>query len=281
VSCYLAKGAWAYIALETVVPFSVTAARSLQSSLQSCRGFMPLATRLLVDSIAAACLQAMVSHHQSHVAALPLVKASFLRLGCTCLSTPCPTGASSSILEQLRDSANACRLHSTDVSAIAEATLRLCDSIATPRVPALHIDTQRHDLAAEATAVSAFSLAKDIQNAAEVMAHAEKTPSQEHSTKRRKLQKNTFPTGDGDDATSVNHLAGTHTESEDKHPAQSQTQHYPEEIIEPEKPLENEIIQQIIDHPVITEGIVEEKEEGDDFFLPSIIDDEGPDEEDV
>lgn len=260
------------------VDLSMVALQSLETILVSCGGFMPLAIRALVDSIAAACLQTVVASEQSPVAENSSIKVAVLQLGSACLASPWPIGSSSSILGQLRRCAQQCRMGNTNTSIAATTALRLCDAMATPRVPALHVDTQRHDLTNEKTPISAASLENDIQrNEEEQKERAMELQKQEEEqdAKRRKVADASESTTQSNSKQSKEAEVAQKMESAAKRrKAQSGKKGEVAKLAAEVPPPVDMIIETAND-----EG-PEQMKEGEDF-LPGIVDDDGPDEDDV
>ena len=248
---------------------------------------MPFAVRALVDSITAACLQTIISPGGSILAATQSTKVAVLQLGAACLSTPWPMGTSSSILEYLRKCAQQCQMDDTKTSTVAASVLRLCDCMATPRVPALHVDTQRHDHTIETSNISAISLIKDIQKAdieqeegaaqsakqkeeQEVMRELE---TQEKEAKKRKVIEDT------ESKARKKFKESKASEMAEKRKA---------EVVAESIPTQNALQPSIKENSdeKAAQVAVEEKEatmddEEEMDFLPGIVDDDGPDEDDV
>ena len=256
---------------------------------------MPLAVRALVDSITAACLQTIISPGGSLLAATPSIKVAVLQLGAACLSTPWPIGTSSSILEHVRKCAQQCKMDDTNSSMVAASVLRLCDCMATPRVPALHVDTQRHDHIIETSNVSAISLINDIhkadvdhqERAAESTKLKEEQEvkreleTQEKEAKKRKASEDTENKARRKsrafqelEKRKAEEMAVVETKSTS---AQNDLQH------STKKTPDVKAAKNKVSPPVTAEENEEATMENEDEmdFLPGIVDDDGPDEDDV
>ena len=251
----------------------------------SCGGFMALPVRCLLDSIAASCLYTIVSGADGPIIADSSVKVAALELGSACLSSPWPIGTSSSIMEQLRRSAQHCQMLDTNTSVAAAAALRLCDIVATPRVPALYVDTKRHDLTSEISPTCAIALADDTQSAEceqkeraarladdlqeeqeakrrKVADYTERRQSQERESNERKKAHADQLTRKSDEATNLKHNEANFLPT--TVPKVESSMHIPAQE------------QRVADE---NEG-VDESAEGEEI-LPGIIDNDGPDEDDM
>lgn len=253
---------------------------------------MPLAVRALVDSIAAACLQTIISPGGSLLAATPSIKVAVLQLGAACLSTPWPIGTSSSILEHLRKCAQQCKTDDTNTSMVAASVLRLCDCMATPRVPALHVDTQRHDHRIETSNVSAISLINDIHKADvdQQERAAESAKVKEEQEVKRELETEAKKRKASEDTENKARRKSKAFEELEKQKAEEMT------VVESKSTSTQNDLQHStkktpdvkaaknkVSTPVTAEENEEATMENDDEmdFLPGIVDDDGPDEDDV
>ncbi|CAB9508378.1 expressed unknown protein [Seminavis robusta] len=133
-----------YGTLQERVELAKTGADSLAGIVESCGGFMSLQSRVLVDSYVVAGLKALVSPDASRVALSPVAKVAMLHLGSKCEASPLPTGACSSVGEQLCVTAQKCRTHDSETSIAASSALRLHEARVNPGVPALFVDTKWH-----------------------------------------------------------------------------------------------------------------------------------------
>ena len=162
--------------------------------------------------------------------------------------------------------------------------------MATPRVPALHIDTQRYDLSSEITPTSAMSLANDIQKT-EIEQNERAKESgkheEEHEAKRQKVTEATESSRRSKSKQSKESVL--RQEKEVRVVKQAESTAKPKELQTVQKADgEAEALKSDVLPPVdmmetdTKEAIVaEEEEEEEDDFLPGIIDDDGPDEDDV
>ena len=277
------------VSYSRLVENRLTTVQSLTGILESCGGFMPLGARILVDSIATSCLQSLVSGGQRRIAANTSVKVAFLQFGSACVSTPWPTGALSPILEELRKAASTCRIQSTEVIEEATKALRLCNSVSTPRVPALHIDMVRYDLTAEATPVSARSLVTKMQNALEEeeeeLNDGEKRQAHhdDRKTKRKKVDETKSSGGNTQSSKPVSRqipvAKKSMDETMDPPVPQEATEADDNRVVESKSPP---VTQEAVRAVPTTNEDNDDKEEDDDLdLLPSIIDDGGPDEDDA
>ena len=162
-------GDWA--TLPERVNLGSAALNALSTVLITGGGYLSLASRSLIDSIALTCLSSVSAKSSSRVATWPPVKIEILKLGSSCLCTPWPDGAMSSIMSDLRKAAKACtRDRDSVVASEGAACLRLCDALSMPRVPALLIVTNREHCHETQTAAS---LIENIKSAREDIAKTE------------------------------------------------------------------------------------------------------------
>ena len=277
----------------------LTAIQSLEAILVSGGGFMPLGVRALVDSISAACLETIISAGSSPLATTPSIKMAVLQLGAACLSTPWPIGTSSSIHEHLRACAHHCRMDDSNTSMVAASILRLCDCMATPRVPALHIDTQSHRL--ELASFSAASLVNDIQKAdieQQERASEAANPRKEHKgtngeelkgerTKKKRVVEDIRERSGRKAKVSGSSRGPDDQNSDERHDQESASSTLQQEVTisrdSSEQPCKEkgkgEELTSTVKPAEIEERGVEDDEEMD--FLPEIVDDDGPDEDDI
>ena len=137
-------------------------------------GYLPFATRSLIDSILSTCISSIRPESGSQIASWPPVQTGTIKLGMACLCTPWPDGAMSAILDELKVIA---RIYSRDcesmVAMTANICVRLCDALSTPRAPALDIVTRasisngKRSLGQDTT--SAASMIADLNSAQEEM----------------------------------------------------------------------------------------------------------------
>lgn len=115
-------------------------------------------------------LKKISGRSKSKIFGVSSVKMDLLGLGCACASSPWIDGSASSILDQLRMAATNCITGDPNVVAAANTALRLCDSLTTPRVPALQVVKHSSNFNASETKTSctpptAETLLQDLQNA--------------------------------------------------------------------------------------------------------------------
>jgi len=162
--------------LERVELISASAS-CLSKSIVSCGGFMSMPIRSLIDSVVVNGLSQMggTSEPSTQLLCWPSAKTAFLQLACTCVTTPWQDGSSSALVDLLITTANAFK-HDMDreVSLNAIAALRICDTIAVPRAPALKYVARASsapsteggiDLGSRAIVGDAASLAANIKAA--------------------------------------------------------------------------------------------------------------------
>lgn len=147
--------------------FSTLAAEALAATLVSCGGFLSASARGLTDSIATTGLSSMTSDNPNSLFSFLPVKVALLDLASTCLATPWADGAASSIVENLVLAARKCESdRNIGVVVASKAALRLCDSYAVPRAPALLFVTRASTAggpSAPQMDTSAFALIDNIQ----------------------------------------------------------------------------------------------------------------------
>lgn len=269
---------------------------------------MPLELRALVDSISAACLQTVIAAGGSPLVAKPLIKMAVLQLGAACLSTPWPIGTSSAILEHLRTCAQHCIMDDASTSMVAVSALRLCDCMATPRVPALHVDTQSHRI--ETSSISAMTLIKDIQKAdmeqqeraiksANLKEEQDAKKEQENAKKEQELKvkeaKKKRSSDDNDEnAGRKSKVSKSSIESDEQRVDErkglmsesaticNDSETNRELTEEPDKAMRTSAALTAAATAAENEvGNMADKDDEEMDFLPSIVDDDGPDEDDI
>ena len=159
-------------------PFSTLAAEALAATLVSCGGFLSASARGLADSIATTGLSSMTSDNPNSLFSCSSVEIALLDLASTCLATPWADGAASSIVENLAQAARKCESdRNIGVVVASKAALRLCDSYAVPRAPALLFVTRASTAggpSAPQMDTSAFALIDNIQKSRSESLKAEK-----------------------------------------------------------------------------------------------------------
>lgn len=290
------------------VALTVNSVRSLECTILSCGGFMPLKLRVLVESIAAAGLNAILLQDAHPIASCTVVRVSILQLGSACVSVPWNSGASSSLRERLREASLRCRTYDTETGIAASSALRLCESLCTPRVPALYVDKQIHDFLGWTQPVSARSLVNEVQKVKDELVARDEASSaalirkEEEEQEQRKRRKK----GDTAKAIDSEHqpLQAVKLQQEEKESSmggnQEQPKHASDETRHKTVPIERDAAygkadkrggdepryksvpmeRGAADDNVDTKPVDGEEEEEDDF-LPGIVDDVGPDEEDA
>lgn len=173
-------------------------ATCLNMCISSCGGFLSMHIRSLIESVVVNVLSQMCGTRQPSIQLLSWspAKMSFLRLACTCVTTPWQDGASSALVDLLTITAN--RLKNDvdrEVSLNAHAALRICDTIAVPRAPALTYvartvstnNAQGADLGRRATTTDASSLAANIESARNDAVLARRKIEEVELAKRRRV----------------------------------------------------------------------------------------------
>jgi hypothetical protein len=157
---------------------STLAAEALAATLVSCGGFLSASARGLADSIATTGLSSITSDNPNGLFSCSSVKVALLDLASTCLATPWTDGAASSIVENLAQAARKCESdRNIGVVVASKAALRLCDSYAVPRAPALLFVTRASTAggpSAPQMDTSAFALIDNIQKSRSESLKAEK-----------------------------------------------------------------------------------------------------------
>lgn len=286
--------------------FRANSVRSLESVILSCGGFIPLKLRLLVESIAAAGLNAILLQDANPIASYTVVKVAILQLGAACVSVPWPSGASSSLKEKLREASLRCCAHDTETSISASSALRLCETLSTPRVPALYVDKQIHDFSGWTEPVSARSLVNEIQKIKDELAVREDTlnaaliqeeeEDQEQRKRRKKVGTNKANDSEHQPLHAVKPLQGKESPAGGK---QEEPKDDSDEARYKAVPTESGAADDKADtkpgeearyKSVPVEGDATDnkkdtkpvdREEEEDDFLPGIVNDGGPDEEDA
>jgi len=166
-----------------------TSATCLGMSLSSCGGFLLSSIRSLIESVVGTALSNMCGARLSTIQILTWapVKVSIIGLACSCVTTPWQDGASSSLVDLLV--ATARKLEDDmdmEVAANAKAALRICDTIATPRAPALAYVARAAPTNTNAAATDAATLTTCIQSARnEAIEIRNKTEELEIAKKRK------------------------------------------------------------------------------------------------
>jgi hypothetical protein len=170
---------------------STLAAEALAATLVSCGGFLSASARGLTDSIATTGLSSMTSDNPNSLFSCSPVKAALLDLASICLATPWADGAASSIVENLAQAARKCESdRNIGVVVASKTALRLCDSYAVPRAPALLFVTRASTAggpSAPQMDTSAFALIDNIQKSRSESLKAEK--AKEAAEKERAKEK--------------------------------------------------------------------------------------------
>ena len=117
---------------------AASSANCLAASLSSGGEFLSLPIRDLVDSTARVCLWSIKDNQT--MTTFCQVRAAYLHFAGTCVGTPWPDGAASSILNDLLEAAKLCKEDGTAVVNQASwSAIRVCDAQTFPRVPALSV----------------------------------------------------------------------------------------------------------------------------------------------
>lgn len=172
-------------------------ATCLSMTIVSCGGFISMPIRSLIESVVVNALSKICGTRQPSTQLLSWspTKISFLRLACSCVITPWQDGASSALVDSLTIAAN--RLKNDvdrEVTFNADAALRICDTIAVPRAPALTYvpravstkNTNSTDIGPHGTATDATSLAANIESARSEVMKARKKMEEIELAKKRK-----------------------------------------------------------------------------------------------
>lgn len=241
---------------------------------------MPLTLRVLIESIASASLDAIAKADTKPIAAFSSVKVAVLGLGSACISSPWPSGASSSLQQKLFVAAHRCRTHDAETTGSASGALRLCASLAAPRVPALHLDRQVYDFSNSSKPASAGTLMRSIREVRKEREEENESvvgdTAGAEGDQRSKRRKGTHPSG----VPPVSH--NTALPAKDKKTTALQdnealsiqgTQTNMEEATDDKK--SDVKVQAESDEQAPANS------DDDDDFLPDIVDDGGPDEGDV
>lgn len=259
---------------------------------------MSLTSRALIDSIATTGLKTIISPYQNEIASSSSIKVAMLEFGSSCLTTPWPNGASSSILEQLQLAASSCKADASTVSSTASATLRLCDTVSTPRVPALHVVTKKVDLSSSKAPVSSDMLLEGLQNAQEQISQnraeskRDAFEEQENRNKRMKIcesnqEKAEKKTALKTEGTSKDDCNGHPKPEEGKlnRESSSKDDNSDKQAAVQESPQVSGEQQLEVEDKSSSAANAQESAGGDasedDDFLPGIVEDDGPDEDDV
>lgn len=182
--------------LERTELISASAA-CLSMSIVSYGGFLSMPIRSLIESVVVNALSQICGTRQPSIQLLSwsLAKISLLRLACTCITTPWQDGASSALVDLLSTTAN--RLKNdvdNEVSLNAHAALRLCNTVAVNRSPALTYvtravstnDSHSTNLGPHSTTTDANSLAANIESARNEAVLARKKMEEMELAKKRK-----------------------------------------------------------------------------------------------
>jgi hypothetical protein len=173
-------------------------ATCLSMSIVSCGGFMSMPIRSLIESVLVNALSQMRGSKQSSIQLLSWspAKLAILRLACTCVTTPWQDGASSALKDLLGVTANRIKNDMDyEVSLCANEALRICETIASPRAPALTYvaravstnDAPGTDSSSpHATTADATLLAAKIESARSDDVQARKKMEERELAKKRK-----------------------------------------------------------------------------------------------
>jgi len=176
-----------------------TSAMCLGMVLVSCGGFLSTPIRSLIESVVVSALSKIGETRQSSVQILSwsTVKISILRLACSCVTTPWQDGASSSLVDLLISTASTLQSDvDVEVSMNAKTALRICDTIAVPRAPALiyvaraiaSSNSNGIDSSPSATTTDAASLATNIESARKDAVLTRKKAEEFEISKKRKAE---------------------------------------------------------------------------------------------
>ncbi len=110
-------------------------------------GYLTMQNRELIESMASTCLGNIEARNSpKRYYNFALVKVAVIQLGISCVSNPWPDGASSGLVQVLRQTAFALKFdRDRDVSSRAYLALSICNMAVMPRAPPLVIVTRTND----------------------------------------------------------------------------------------------------------------------------------------
>jgi hypothetical protein len=179
------------INLSVFLIFSHTALECLQAVLVSCGGFLVMPIRSMIDSSVMSGLVEL----NNILLSCSEIKIALLNLASCCITTPWNDGSSSSIVDPLVQAAtqeSSCCGNNTDakVCMAAKAVLKVCESLAVPRAPALLYISRAKAVDSFAPAPSdARSLIQKIKEAQTEMKEADKKLANAKNVEKTKKER--------------------------------------------------------------------------------------------
>lgn len=121
---------------------------ALGGSLDVFGGYMSMQNRELIESMASTCISHLeINGTPKAFFSYTQVKSAVLKLGVSCVATPWPDGASSSLVQILRQAAFVLRSdRDVGVSSTAYSVMAICNMAVTPRAPPVMIVTRGNEL---------------------------------------------------------------------------------------------------------------------------------------
>ena len=174
-------------------------ATCLDKAIVACGGFLSMPIRSLIESVVVNALSQMCGDRRPNILLLSWspAKISFLRLACTCITTPWQDGASSSLVDLLNITASRLKCDMDyEVSLNANTALKLCDTGNVDRAPALtyitravpNNDPNDNGVDLHATTTDASSLVTNIESARKEAMLARKKMEEMELAKKRKAE---------------------------------------------------------------------------------------------
>mmetsp|Transcript_4542 Transcript_4542/g.5256 ORF Transcript_4542/g.5256 Transcript_4542/m.5256 type:complete len:917 (+) Transcript_4542:112-2862(+) len=171
----------------------ISTMEAINATLVACEGFLPLRTRMLIDSTIKMCFGIYNTNirKRSLIFAMSDVKIAFLELLSTCLLTPWNDGAAT-VLFKDKESRDLIKLFATsdadwNVSTKAKCCLQLFPALDTPRAPPLlHVIRKIKE---ETTAMDSSSLYPSLANHEEELGEASVIMNQIAMSQEKQLQK--------------------------------------------------------------------------------------------
>lgn len=273
-----------YVLACFVFAFRAVAANCLETSLLSCGGFMPIGVRALLDSVAETGLKSIGS--ADRIAADPFVQIAILGLACACLTTPWPDGTASSLSAELRSSCYRCISGHFDVRARAIAALQLCDSFATPRVPPLHTVIHQQAFASTAIPLSSQSLLAGMQQAKAQIEKQRDLEDEAETEEERNRHSKRIKVGEKAKSADVNVLSLEKIEVAIEATQRAEPINVPvvprSDSSKPQNTNDSRLSTAVADPSEVRDGrAFDNSDDDEEDLVPAIIDDDGPDDEDL
>lgn len=277
------------------VDLTATAVDALATTLNSCGGFLSLKTRSLIDSVALTCLTNSIANSRSVISSWSQTKVAVLNLGIACICTPWPDSAMSELTTSLRATSQVL-VHDSDrsVSLLALHSLQVCNMQCTYRAPPLCIVTRAtlgESVERNVEVETASAIVEGLEQAKSELTKETQNLKQKLKTKRKSEEVKIDAIQDIKRAKPLlsSPILGTAQASV----ASSQSTHKVESLVFKDKfqPDDPHVVEQFTDDvPMemirMTEDHNDEQalredvdEDGDDDFMPSIVD-FGPDGDD-